>query len=60
MPLLNFEQSKLVIQNAIDEVIADRRKRFRIDADTVLLQWWQIANADPNELTQLRRFNYDR
>lgn len=30
-----------------------------IDADTVLFQWWQIANADPNELTQLRRFNCD-
>ena len=47
----------VVIQNAIDEAIADRRKRLRIDADTVLFQWWQIANADPNELTQLRRFN---
>ena len=48
---------KVEIENAINEAIADRRKRLRIDADTVLFQWWQIANADPNELTQLRRFN---
>lgn len=49
--------SNVMVQDAINEAIADRRKRLRIDADTVLFQWWQIANADPNELTQLRRFN---
>ena len=45
------------IDAAINEAIKERTKRLRIDADTVLFQWWQIANADPNELTQLRRFN---
>ena len=45
------------IDAAINEAIKDRAKRLRIDADSVLYKWWQIANADPNELTQLRRFN---
>ncbi len=43
------------INKAIDEAIADRRKRLRIDADTVLWKWWQIANADYNELSSVRR-----
>ena len=47
--------SKLVIDNAITTAIADRRKRLRIDADTVLWKWWQIANADYNELSSVRR-----
>lgn len=45
------------IDAAINEAIKDRAKRLRIDADSVLYKWWQIVNADPNELTQLRRFN---
>ena len=45
------------IDAAINDAIKDRAKRLRIDADSVLYKWWQIANADPNELTQLRRFN---
>lgn len=45
------------VQNAIDIAIADRKKRLRIESDVVLLKWWDIVNADPNELTQLRRFN---
>lgn len=47
--------SKLVIDNAITTAIADRRKRLRIDADTVLWKWWQIANADYNELSSVKR-----
>lgn len=46
---------KPYIAKAIDEAIADRRKRLRIDADTVLWKWWQIANADYNELSSVRR-----
>lgn len=45
------------VQAAIDVAIAARKKRLRIESDTVLLKWWDIVNADPNELTQLRRFN---
>lgn len=45
----------VVIQTAIDEAIADRRKRLRIDADSVLWMWWQMANADYNELSSVRR-----
>lgn len=43
------------IDKAINEAIADRRKRLRIDADTVLWKWWQIANADYNELSSVKR-----
>ncbi len=43
------------IEKAVDKAIADRRKRLRIDADTVLWKWWQIANADYNELSSVKR-----
>jgi len=42
---------------AINEAIVERKKRLFITQDQVVTMWWQIANADPNELTQLRRFN---
>lgn len=45
------------IESAVNDAIKDRMKRLRIDADNVLFKWWQIATADYNELTQLRRFN---
>lgn len=45
------------INAAITDAIADCIKRCHITKDMVLLKWWDIANADPNELTQLRRFN---
>lgn len=45
------------VNDAVDKARAERNKRLRIDADAVLYHWWQIANADPNELTQLRRLN---
>ena len=43
------------IQAAIDEVIAKRTKRMHITQDHVLGLWWQIANADYNELSSVRR-----
>ncbi len=45
------------IKQAIDVAMAERIKRCRIDSDSVLLKWWEIANADYNELTQLKRVN---
>ena len=42
---------------AITDAIAERKKRLFITQDQVVTMWWAIANADPNELTQLRRFN---
>jgi len=43
------------IQAAIDEAIAKRTKRMHITQDHVLGMWWQIANADYNELSSVRR-----
>ncbi len=40
---------------AIDEAITARKKRLYITQDTVLLKWWEIANADYNELSSVRR-----
>ena len=51
--------TKPYIEQAVDKAIADRRKRLRIDADTVLWKWWQIANADYNELSSIRRVACD-
>lgn len=51
------------IKTAVDKAVAERRQRLRIDADSVLWMWWQIANADYNELSSVRRvacgFCYD-
>ena len=43
------------IAEAIDEAIAKRTKRMHITQDHVLGMWWQIANADYNELSSVRR-----
>ncbi|KAA0915801.1 terminase small subunit [Psychrobacter sp. ANT_WB68] len=43
------------ITDAIDEAIANRRKRMHITQDQVLIKWWEIANADYNELSSVRR-----
>lgn len=43
------------IDAAIDEAIAARTKRMHITQDHVLGMWWQIANADYNELSSVRR-----
>ena len=47
--------SNVNIQNAIAELKAQRNERLNIDADTVLWKWWQIANADYNELSSVKR-----
>lgn len=43
------------IEAAVNTAIKERMKRLRIDADSVLYKWWQIANADYNELSSVRR-----
>lgn len=43
------------INAAIEDAIADCVKRCHITKDMVLLKWWQIANADYNELSSVRR-----
>jgi len=43
------------IQARISERQQDRQKRTEITQDMVLQRWWQIANADPNELITYRR-----
>jgi len=40
---------------AITEAIAERKKRLFITQDQVVTMWWQIANADYNELSSVRR-----
>lgn len=43
------------VQEAIREAMDKRQKRLEISADMVLKRWWDIANANPNELVQYRR-----
>ncbi|MDF2854216.1 MAG: Terminase small subunit [Neobacillus sp.] len=45
------------VEKHIDERMKAREKRTEITQDMVLRRWWDIANADPNELIQLRRLN---
>lgn len=40
---------------AITAAQAERAERTEIAADQVLRRWWALANADPNELMQVRR-----
>lgn len=40
---------------AITDAIAERKKRLFITQDQVVTMWWQIANADYNELSSVRR-----
>ncbi|HEX7854457.1 MAG TPA: terminase small subunit [Sphingobium sp.] len=42
------------IRAAIEASIAERMERTKITADMVLDRWWQIANADPNEVVSYR------
>lgn len=53
-------QSTRLLKNAevvarIREIQGQAAKRTQITHDMVLERWWQLATADPNELTQLRR-----
>lgn len=43
------------VQAAIAEATAEYVKSCHITKDMVLLKWWQIANADYNELSSVRR-----
>ena len=47
--------SNAVIADAIQAEKAARAERLEITADAVLRQFWTLANADPNELTEYRR-----
>lgn len=49
--LLNDER----VLSAITDAIAERKKRLFITQDQVVTMWWQIANADYNELSSVRR-----
>ena len=49
--MLNDER----VMAAINEAITERKNRLYITQDTVLLKWWQIANADYNELSSVKR-----
>lgn len=43
------------VKAAIDEIVADRAAASGISAEKVLLRWWEIAAADPNDIIQVRR-----
>lgn len=43
------------IRAAIEEQRENIRVRSEITVEAVLRRWWEIANADPNEITQVRR-----
>lgn len=47
--------SKLDIAAAIDSAKQERSDRTEITQDMVLRKWWEIANANPNDLMQYRR-----
>jgi phage terminase small subunit len=46
---------KLEIQNLIAERQRDLQRRTEITQEMVLMRWWEIATADPNELISHRR-----
>lgn len=50
-------EEKPELYRQIKEAMKDRSERTGITADKVLERYWQIAQADPNELTQVRRVN---
>lgn len=43
------------IAEAVREELEARALRTQITADKVLIHWWKIATADPNEISQYRR-----
>jgi phage terminase small subunit len=45
------------VQDELDRLRAERSARTEITADMVLAKWWDIANANPNDLTQWRQLN---
>jgi len=47
--------SKPNIQEYLAERMRERGEKLDITAEKVLKQWWDIANADPNEIIQFRK-----
>lgn len=47
--------TKPEIAEAIEKAQAERSHRTQITADMVLTHWWDVSQADPNELVQYRR-----
>lgn len=45
------------ITAAVDERMTDIAAAAEITTEAILRRWWDIANADPGELTQIRRVN---
>lgn len=45
------------IKKAIEQAKAKRSQRTKIEADSVLKMWYDLATVDYNELSQLRRVN---
>ncbi|OOM82312.1 terminase small subunit [Clostridium puniceum] len=43
------------VQEYIQKRMNERAKRTEITQDMVLQRWWNIANADPNEIIHIRR-----
>ncbi len=43
------------VSQTIQRSMQERSKRTEITQDDVLRRWWDIANADPNEIIQYRR-----
>ncbi len=48
---------KQTIRDEINRLLAERRLDNKFMVQVVLDRWFQIANADPNELVQYRRVN---
>lgn len=48
-------KTKPHVYKAVQQALDERAKATEITAEAVLRRWWQLATADPNELTQLRR-----
>lgn len=46
---------KTVVSAYLDVRMAERSERTEITQDMVLRKWWDIANANPNDLMQYRR-----
>jgi phage terminase small subunit len=46
---------KTCVSEAISNAMKERGRRTEITADMVLRRWWELANADVNELIQYRR-----
>ena len=49
--------SKTHIAAAVNERINNRSQRTEITQDMVLQRWWELANADANELVEFQRNN---